>query len=440
MCIAIHSDGHLDVILLYEQNLPKLVTHSDTKEVIVQFTECYDIFFRSYTRQPIDHLYVLSPYHPTGKSKLLYKLLSPNKTRQFDWIFENIKDIDGIPGANQVTLMSFSPDRKELPLGITGLDPKPPQLMFEESPPVSGTIVGAGMTFMRIGFKGEQKIHPYDPNKSSETTYWLRLSYQPEIEFSIKPAITFGPPDGPFVRVRPCRGYSSQAVLNALDVKLDSLAHEVGQGWTDQAKAEVHTIFEKVGTSTTIREHRIALITDQKFLVLNPNVEGPCRYACMDSIGKDPDRIGRIWFAGCDHFWETNVATVARRVYSYLNEPGFVDQAVPLEKISMATGFRDYNNLCHVMAILKEIEVVIEDPPRYYIVGPKAKQAEFLIQDETICDNLQVRDEYNQLLSMLNGPYRFMRSQGKWSKFQLQGFKIEYELVFAPGGDGKAKA
>lgn len=432
MSIAIHSKGHVGIELLYEQHRPQLDGNTLT------CIECNDLILRNYGTKPLKELFVLSPNEavgPKGEEQPIFDLLAPDDTRAFDWIFSKNTNLKGLEGVHCLSFVPATSDRLEVKYEATRLEPvvsTPAWMTAKQSVKVAGTFWGTRMTLMLMTFRGDKVIRPYDPNESAETTYWIRLCFQPKISSPLPKPTKLELANGLHVFVETCAAMDTQAILGCLNVRLDllSLDADLKQRANRVRELLLSEMFHKPGTSTVTKHHRVSLITDQNFLVLNPNVAGPCIFAGVHSVKGNEDMVARTWFGGSNRFWSTDVLRVARRVFMCLKEWAYNDQdAISKEQLARSLPYISRNNVYHVLYALTSLgfAAVYED---LYSIGPYGKESEFLITEEGACNAPDVRASFERLLTILSSPSPKSDKPGESTMFIPKGFRIQYELLY----------
>lgn len=436
MSIAIHADGHVGIELLYEQHRPHLSGQT------VKSIECDDLILRNYGTKPLRELYVLSPNEAVdtdGNGQPVFDLLAHDDTKIFDWIFSQQTNLEGLEGVHCLSFVPADSDRSDVKFEATKLEPivdVPAWMTAKENLKASGTFWGTKMTLMKISFKDGKVIRPYNPNESAETTYWIRLCFQPEMSSPLPKPTRLELAHGLDVLVETCAAMEAQAILDCLNVRLDllSMRANLKKMTTRVRELLLPEMFHKPGTSTVVKHHRMSLITDQNFLVLNPYVAGNCVFAGVHSVVGNEDMVARTWFGGADRFWTNDILRVARHVYEYLKERAYNEEdAISKEQLARSLTYINRNNVYHVLQALTELGFASYFAPNLYSVGPAGKEKEFFITDEGACNNPAIRDEFERLLTVLNSPLSISDDPTRSTMFVSKGFRIQYELVYSAG-------
>jgi len=346
MCIAIHSKGHLDIPILFEQNL---VT-SDGGDI--KFIECYDIVLRNLGSIPIAALYFLSP---RSNGKAVYDLIEYDNTKHdFNWIFEN--DIEKDSHGDKYSLKFRSSEQDDSNFDVVMLQPtlRAPKWMFKDKNlRTSSLFWSCDKVLGVINFAKSKKIIPFDSSKQAETTYWIRLAFESKIGFDQKlPSITFGPDDGHKVNIQPCVGMCPNTVLEVLqnDIIVFSSHSDETRKLATKFSNEIWNIFYKRKTSTQIADYRISVLTKRNVIVLNPYFTGKCSYVGMKATDKEKkDKIARLWYAGYNQFPEDNPVLMAKEIHSYLRENATLpDHGKTAHEIAALLTFENLFNTFHV--------------------------------------------------------------------------------------------
>lgn len=298
MCLLIHADGHINVKMLHEQIWPRLENGR------LKVVECYDVVFRCHSKKALDRLFVLSPHK-------IDCLLLGAEYDECKWIFQDgVKRDQSRHGMPTLRFYSF-PNAPAMAFDVTELRPQfrlPSWL--EDNSDEAAVFRAMRMTLGEVLLDGAQKIECFDPNRSGETTYWLRLVFEPRILHLPAPPIPFDLPGKQGeLRVQPCSIICPQQLLYDLEAKL-LFAHSQ-HGYESGAKVLsrrlLAEVFCKPGTGTRVEEHRVSLVTGPGFLVLNTAVEGECGFMDTSPIGaNDPLRIARTWFTGSKYYPHTD--------------------------------------------------------------------------------------------------------------------------------------
>jgi hypothetical protein len=270
-------------------------------------------------------------------------------------------------------------------------------------------------------------IEPFDHERSAETTYWLRLAFQPHVAHRVEKPIHFLNQ----FRIQPCEILSPSAVLADLEEKLTAL--QLDNQWSAHGKQGLETIvtniFRKENTSTRIEEHRISIVTDEKFWVCNPHVEGSCGFLDVQSVpGQQP--IARTWFAGANSYPASDPLTMTRSVYEYLRdwapEPA---HAKSMEQISAAVSPNNHNNVSHIVEVLcasKRADRTGEGT--FFFLSPVVP---FLLRSGAEMHDASMADEGIALRNLLYGRMTVRNSQTTViSEFKFKGFRVTFDLAF----------
>ena len=446
MCLTIHSDRHLDILLFYEQNWPYL-----TKAGRLMFVECYDIILRNYSLNAVDKLYMLSLYRP-NKKQLIYDFVDYADTRPFDWIFtkhvqEQIQEDDEESSIHHLALPSASYGGDILEYKASMLTPimtLPAWMKQEEG--VSSFFWGTGMTFGEVKFKDDKVIEPFDPKREAQTTYWMRICIKPKVKFYIiEPCITFGPSKGAMVNVQPCIGLCPNTVLDFLGDRIayggrDDLYHDEAIGLANHMKA-----FGSSGTSTLVAQHRVALVTSRKFLVINPSFSGACSYAGMRTTSAKTahqKNVARCWEAGYDKLKKGAQVGMAANIYYHLatHYPNIIESQTAPQIAAIVSPGDDHNvsHTCEALVktgFLKKEQVENQKQPVYYpdknfgeIYGP------VLFDQKKTLENKAMREKYIQLLDLLYGYVEAATENKTITQLKRSHFTIQYELVSPKSG------
>jgi len=429
MCMKIHANGHLCIKLLYEQNLPQI--DGDT----IKFRECYDIIFRNFSKHPMTCLDVLTP-HLGFKNASSKPLIKYPECEFFDWIFlQKTQGADGIIHLEFPSTLSGG-----LPLGydVTWLDPviRDPEC-FAKSPNTKAIFTGTDMTLVQLRFRKDRVIETYDPNREAETTYWLRLCYEPEMNQYVASPLQFGKGSKNIFRIQPCIGLGPQAILDSLDIKLNALkTSKKFESFIPGARSDLwENLFTKDNTSTIIQDYRINVITTEKFIFLNPHVDGPCGYVGLDPI-PNTNTIARTWLAGSNNYLETSPLEIARQISSYIFEWAYnKEDAKSKEHIASAISSEIYSNACHVTEALSQEGIIREsDKAGFYYAVEHIDFARILSDPDTLdksfADYEQIRDRYLSLLNRFSSCLSVSKKPTKLSVFKPKDFRIQYELVY----------
>lgn len=303
MCIAIHSDGHLRVEFLYEQNLPVLC------EGQLSFVECYDVILRNFSDKPLNDIYflcsnlpnenrIVEPYNRNQIYLNLTDVNNPSFPTYFDEIYEDKPVGEGgnlykvqfsasIAGSNSADFraIKLTPKIKNIPW----LKGKAEEDSLENQ--VSGYFLATGMTLMRLGFR-EGAIEPYDPQQSEQTTYWLRFSFEsfPNPFFQTKPKKVG------HIKKQNCIAIDAQTVLNNLQKQLTVLRKDGSGDVIDSIEDHVlNKLFYRPKTSTIISQHRISILPTENVSLADGFVDFEGNAQTPILISKSRDDLIRTW-------------------------------------------------------------------------------------------------------------------------------------------------
>lgn len=201
MSLVLCGDGHLDVLVLYEQHFPYL------KEGRVELEICYDIIVRSHSRWPLSHICILSQYAAAdhrGK-KPVFGLFDFVEQSYFDKAF--LKCRRAVPGEPYYDLSfpSASLDSDSSHFLVNRLRPtiqNPPWMLERGNERPAALLWATGLTLAEVRFADNQQILPYDPHNPAKTTYWLRLGMRPVCDET--PTTVFGSLSNPLFTIRYC--------------------------------------------------------------------------------------------------------------------------------------------------------------------------------------------------------------------------------------------
>ncbi|MEN6426193.1 MAG: hypothetical protein ABFE13_12565 [Phycisphaerales bacterium] len=439
--VLIPREGHLDVLLLYEQHYPELSNGQ------LCFTLCYDIVFRYYGKDSLSAIGILSQHKPAGvdsSSPRVFDLLPYAGTERFNWIFSAGTDIL----ADEATLCLPPLVSGPTPLAyrVTRLHPKidAPAWTVQNGSRKAGSAVRAtGLTHAIVYPADEVAIRPYNFKEPEKTTYWLRLCFQPMINYDLPAAMLFNLPGGSPLTVQPYSILGQQAILESLNDQLEKLSHtEEFGGHAQEAK---RLMFEKTfcrnGTGAAVRDHRISLLRSKDFLLLNTHLDGPCGFVNIEPALSNGGAAALTWISGNEKYWETDPLAMSRQVYLHMKDWALTEaEAKTKEQISTAVSPMHHYNISFVVEGLKKLGFVRErvegcasyctDRARFADDGLIVERYEDIAQHHPLDDVLLVLDT-------LYGNLPVPAQKKGVSRFQRVGFRVQVELGFIPAQRGR---
>lgn len=438
MCLILHGDGHVTVKLLYEQIWPR-VSGSE-----LEFLECYDIILRSHAENPLDRLYVLSPHQPTAGS--VFQLTHDDKLSHCDWVFEK-KNFRGTENHRVGFVGRMGEDPPEY--NVTRLRPEMREpswwLPHQESDPgVISAFLGTGMTMAEVRFGDGRVIERFDPRRESETTYWLRLAFEPKIVHLTDSPIPFGASGAsPLFRVQPCAALCPHQVLEQLSWQLEHLATQRGfrEAAPKAREAIFGGVFRKPGTSMRVEEHRISLVTDHRFLVMNTTVEGDCFLLGPELSRATPLPDGclvRSCYSGAAYYPQSDPLGLAGEVIRYLGETAYYEaDAKTKETVSSALSSTSHGNISHIIEALATLGLLHRDKKRqnyFFINQEQYEDGKRLYTRAPALNELILGNRDREIRDLLYGvlpvPGEILTKREARSRFRHMGFCIFFDLAY----------
>jgi hypothetical protein len=430
MCLILHSDGHLTVKMMYEQIWPRV----DERGALAVL-ECYDFVLRSHTPEEISSLHILSPQTLVAKGDR-FDVLPNDVCEEYNWIFQMLahdrKD-------HNKARIQFAAPFGEPPLlyGVTQLRPsirKAAWLRTANDRMIA--FQSTGMTMAEVALEDGPKIKKFDPEHPDETTYWLRLAFEPKIQHLTETPIAFAPRKQSVLSVQPCSILCPQQVLYHLSSQLKLMETDsrtvLGKGAKVAQEEVFDKVFEKPKTSARIEEHRISLATGPEFLVLNTSIEGDCGFVSVQLLKNADRKLTRTWFTGAKYYPLSDPLTTASIVYTYLkhwahNEAG----AKSKEAVSAALSSHSHENISHVVEALVTLGFVkAVGQGLYYVHGAPLPENELFLQEVRGSAEIDLKRRDREIRDILYGPLPVPDRGGDLSRFRRKGFRIFNDLGF----------
>jgi len=444
VCLVLHSDGHLTLKVLNEHIIPTL---TDGR---LGFIECYDIVLRSHGREPLTHLYVLSPHQSSDGQGHVLETVQPVRPIQHErcnWVYKTRREH---PARANTWRLQFPSAREQLlAFDATELVAAPARAGQLQFPAVSAALRQIGMTLCVINFGG-MRIEPFDPDHRRETTYWLRLGIQPTVRFPFGPLKIAPLGNGYSMMVQPCSVISPGQVLDDLCTRLDRPLRDVLKNDAQEAKGKIlDEIFNRPNTSTRIEEHRIYITTTEPFWTWNSFVQGPCDFVGVQPTGLGND-VARTWSTGANPHSETDALQLGRHIYTYIADWAKL-QPKSKEEISSAVAPDFHDGISLLVDLLEELGLLKKTENSRYALGDR-QNAGMYIQEEAdesspaednAFDNLEMdldtneidlgrRD--NEIRSKLYNHAISSSIEQRAKSFAARQWGISYDLVYTAGG------
>lgn len=435
MCLIVHSDGHLDVKLLYEQIWPELVNGG------LEIRECYDLILRSHASKDLECIYILSPHSvseagsESADPNSVFQLLDINETRVFDSIFAPPRRLSG----GQYRLeFPRAIDESARVVNVTPLEPEIRPFEWPQGDlKVSAAFLGTGMTIAQIRFK-KAKIKPYNPQLQGETTYWVRIAFKPKVNHVLPFPIQSGHVGDATLMVQPCQVLGANSVIENLTTQLSIVAR--ADGFQDHAPVTQRLLIDDLlrggKASTRIEDHRISLVVNETFLLLNQMIDGPCTFLDIQRIPRDgrpsDSQIVRTWLTGAKYYPETDALRLAYMAYDYLSHWAATPRAAKRkEDVTAAIAAASHSNVSHVVEALKEMKYLAsEDRGRYFVGDRKLPGYDMHAGGMPMPEELGGPED-RELRDSLYGRIRIpLQGAETFSRFLAKSFKVHFDLAW----------
>lgn len=443
MCLILRGDGHLTAKIIVEQIWPQITTHGK-----LEFLECYDFILRNHGTESLTGLDILSPQNLHTKKKTIKKPVTDGIVEKCDWVrgFAPLAT-DEETGIAKLKFI-FTEDAYRAKAINYQLRESPTWNLDDSQPPARGILAQTGMTTARLEFEDEHRMEPFCPDRSDQTTYWIRIALKPTINHRITPPLAFG---SDTLQIQPCEILSADQVLSICRDKLNVWAENSESPVQESAVAARRLLldetFESPDSSLRVESHFLSLVTGRKFMQTNMMVEGPCGFlGVQDPYGMSESPIAkeykerqpamsRTWYMGGSHYRSNDPFELARLVCRHLKD--FAGPGKTKEMISTAVAHDQHRNVCHVVEALKDRGVLdcdkdsdtyrIREPDRFitpFDGNPLGtKDGNFTPFDEWDKYAFFADVLFGQLGSDQVNPHRD-------SRFEPKGARIHYDLLF----------
>lgn len=420
MCVVLHSDGHIDVLFLFEQMWPVVVQasgkpgHSSNK---LDYHLCFDIIFRVRNAGGLDKLSLLVPYSVPVARDGTVTLIPPEEHRQFEWVYR--KEVRRRDGVANLYFRNSLDDAKDMLAGYFSVKEVRPIIKMHECvmhwmadmscTAELGAFVGLGVSVVELQAP-DGKFASFDAADPEHTTYWIRFAVKSGVGGNNgKPVVV---PFGEMkVNVFPCLVWGSEKVLDDLDEKLGWLANTTVGGAARTRSELVEGIFRCPNSSTRVLEYWVAIVSSGNLLLSNTTYTGRCQFCSVEQVGDG--ELGRVFFSGARSNPVSDPLSVAEAVYRYLGRFALnPTDAKDKESITSAIGGTNHGNVSHIVDVLARLQFICETAHKYWVQHP--------IRAETFLDVPEVRN----LLYKSKNPDD---ESGGW--LSSGGYRIDFEVL-----------
>ncbi len=377
MCIGLYSNVPLQIQFLQEQ----VWCYPQEDELRVK--ECYDLVLTNQGSVPTEKLMFLSPHllfdpvtdGPQSRPAVKLPSFDDKKSKYLNWYMKHDDVILDGP------FLDEKPVRFKVPaFMMPGSEP-----LYDEytCTPLSGEVrlhktlrrkfsdmwtcfLKLNCTFGEILL--EDALKPYDDNCRAETTYCIRIVFEP-VALNHRVAarkLSFQDNKGA-LWVQPCEVLAPPIVFYKLRTRLEHSVECMPVKANKVMKEDLaDNGFLQDDHIVWIEDHRVSVITAENGTVMNTESLGSVLPSIVQDAGKQ-NLHAWTWHAGSRHFPKEDAFIVAEQTYKYFhNRVKKREDAVTKHQVANNIGF-PVANVSFAVDVLKKKGLLSENKGRYHL-------------------------------------------------------------------------